>query len=194
MKRCPSCHRTYEDDTLAFCLEDGSALVGESSSASDQPATIIMNDPRITIPGQQETASSSPPPVAPPQTPRQYIAPVPAWSPQPAPHTFPATATRQGRGLAITSLVCAIIAFVLLAFCFIGGAAGVNYDLIGGIFIFAALLGLVGAVLGIIAVAKASKDTSPHNSKPMAIVAFVLNGVFLLITIIILVLGAMANS
>jgi hypothetical protein len=26
MKTCPSCHRTYSDDTLAFCLDDGSPL------------------------------------------------------------------------------------------------------------------------------------------------------------------------
>lgn len=26
MKRCPECHRTYSDDTLSFCLEDGSPL------------------------------------------------------------------------------------------------------------------------------------------------------------------------
>lgn len=35
MKNCPTCHRTYEDDTLAFCLDDGSRL----SAASDPHAT-----------------------------------------------------------------------------------------------------------------------------------------------------------
>jgi len=33
MKTCPSCRRSYEDDTLVFCLDDGSRLVGRQ----DQP-------------------------------------------------------------------------------------------------------------------------------------------------------------
>jgi hypothetical protein len=41
MKRCPTCQRTYTDDTLRFCLEDGTALVGGSVSSSDQ--TLLMN-------------------------------------------------------------------------------------------------------------------------------------------------------
>ncbi len=35
MKQCPRCNRTYTDDTLNFCLEDGAALV----SAFDTEAT-----------------------------------------------------------------------------------------------------------------------------------------------------------
>jgi hypothetical protein len=29
MKQCPRCNRTYADDTLAYCLEDGSGLVSQ---------------------------------------------------------------------------------------------------------------------------------------------------------------------
>src|SRR5687767_4285246 len=32
MKRCPECHRDYYDDTLSFCLDDGSPLVYGMSS------------------------------------------------------------------------------------------------------------------------------------------------------------------
>ena len=35
MKKCPACNRTYTDDTLKFCLEDGSSL----SAAYDPQAT-----------------------------------------------------------------------------------------------------------------------------------------------------------
>src|SRR5207245_1915419 len=56
MKRCPKCHRTYRDDTLRFCLDDGSSL--ESVSAprprSDDEAT-LRNTPR---------RQSEPPPTA----------------------------------------------------------------------------------------------------------------------------------
>src|SRR3954468_11874692 len=40
MKRCPTCQRIYTDDTLRFCLEDGSALKTESAS-TDQ--TLLMD-------------------------------------------------------------------------------------------------------------------------------------------------------
>src|SRR6266852_6198713 len=35
MKRCPTCNRSFDDDTLAICPDDGSALAG----ASEVPAT-----------------------------------------------------------------------------------------------------------------------------------------------------------
>lgn len=40
MKTCPKCHRTYEDETLRFCLEDGSPLFDARDSAA--PATEIL--------------------------------------------------------------------------------------------------------------------------------------------------------
>src|SRR5215218_3933497 len=46
MKRCPECRRDYYDDTLSFCLEDGSELVHGVSAdkiATDDPATAILH-------------------------------------------------------------------------------------------------------------------------------------------------------
>lgn|ERR1044072_3041656 len=40
MKRCPKCKRSYDDDTLRFCLEDGSPLFDERDS--NAPATVIL--------------------------------------------------------------------------------------------------------------------------------------------------------
>lgn len=37
MKRCPTCNRSYADDTFAFCLQDGSRLVPDY----DPEATIV---------------------------------------------------------------------------------------------------------------------------------------------------------
>jgi len=39
MKRCPKCERSYTDETLNFCLEDGEWLVDEGS---DEAATAIL--------------------------------------------------------------------------------------------------------------------------------------------------------
>src|ERR1044071_9793953 len=40
MKRGPRCKRSYDDDTLRFCLEDGSPLF--DARDSDAPATAIL--------------------------------------------------------------------------------------------------------------------------------------------------------
>jgi TolB-like protein/Tfp pilus assembly protein PilF len=42
MKRCPECRRDYYDDTLSFCLEDGTQLV--YGVAADEPATAILSE------------------------------------------------------------------------------------------------------------------------------------------------------
>ncbi|MGH9948091.1 MAG: TPR end-of-group domain-containing protein [Pyrinomonadaceae bacterium] len=50
MKRCPECRRDYYDDTLSFCLEDGTPLVQGSVPVSqittDEPATAILSESR----------------------------------------------------------------------------------------------------------------------------------------------------
>ena len=45
MKRCPKCNRTYQDDTLRFCLEDGSSLAPITREAEAPPTEIL---PRVT--------------------------------------------------------------------------------------------------------------------------------------------------
>ncbi len=58
MKICPSCRKTYTDDGLNFCLEDGSVL----TLANEPPETVMMNQARFTDPnsagGQQGIQSS----------------------------------------------------------------------------------------------------------------------------------------
>ncbi len=41
MKRCPECGRDYNDDSMSFCLDDGSELL--FGPASDEPATAILH-------------------------------------------------------------------------------------------------------------------------------------------------------
>jgi TolB-like protein/Flp pilus assembly protein TadD len=42
MKRCPVCRRSYSDETLNFCLDDGSALAGHPGSV-DEVTTAILS-------------------------------------------------------------------------------------------------------------------------------------------------------
>jgi len=81
MKRCPQCNRTYTDDALSFCLDDGSPLVSASAPSSYDPSATIQfpqardTSPQPTIaygPGQAPPSSTPPPPPPPPQ-----------WSPMP---------------------------------------------------------------------------------------------------------------
>jgi type II secretory pathway pseudopilin PulG len=83
MKRCPQCNRTYTDDGLSFCLDDGSPLtIAGGPPPSDPGATIQYPQARDTSP--QPTIAYNPVPVS---TPPPPVAPPPAWSPMPPPQT-----------------------------------------------------------------------------------------------------------
>lgn len=47
MKICPNCRRTYDDDGLNFCLDDGTVLTFASPDAAP---TVVMDYPRTTSP------------------------------------------------------------------------------------------------------------------------------------------------
>ena len=54
MKRCPECRRDYYDDTLSFCLDDGSRLLDGPAAAhasDDEPATAILSEPGAVATG-----------------------------------------------------------------------------------------------------------------------------------------------
>jgi TolB-like protein/Tfp pilus assembly protein PilF len=52
MKRCPSCRRDYYDDSLLYCLDDGSALL-EGPASGGEPATAILHE--TASPGEAAT-------------------------------------------------------------------------------------------------------------------------------------------
>jgi hypothetical protein len=49
MKQCPRCKREYEDDSLRFCLEDGTALAPRNASEMKGDPTLVLPAPE---PGQ----------------------------------------------------------------------------------------------------------------------------------------------
>jgi hypothetical protein len=51
MKRCPTCKRAFEDDSLAYCLDDGSPLVSETRPDSDP--TLVSPPPAPQVPPTQ---------------------------------------------------------------------------------------------------------------------------------------------
>lgn len=46
MKRCPECRKDYLDDSLLYCLDDGTALV--QGMVTDEPATAILSGDRVS--------------------------------------------------------------------------------------------------------------------------------------------------
>lgn len=81
MKICRKCHKTYTDETLSFCLADGTPLIREAGTPYDSQATMVSHGPMtadtvpqrhgITTPGY---ADQSAPGWAQPNVP-QYGAP-----------------------------------------------------------------------------------------------------------------------
>ncbi len=59
MKRCPKCRRDYNDDSLSFCLDDGSELLfgpkseppASSGGQFDEPQTAILSEVGVTPSG-----------------------------------------------------------------------------------------------------------------------------------------------
>ena len=45
MKRCPTCNRTFEEDWLAFCTQDGTTLIEDSPARADEPPPTILSAP-----------------------------------------------------------------------------------------------------------------------------------------------------
>jgi hypothetical protein len=68
MKQCPTCNRIFTDETLIYCLDDGSLL----SSTYDSQATQIITPPRPTEPIPTLMSSPYTPPT---QTMRQGVNP-----------------------------------------------------------------------------------------------------------------------
>lgn len=48
MKRCPTCQRTFADDYLTYCLDDGSALLNDADDSFGAPPTMRIPEPRVT--------------------------------------------------------------------------------------------------------------------------------------------------
>src|SRR5215204_606723 len=58
MKSCPQCHRKYTDETLNFCLEDGSELL--YGIANSEPSTAIMSELPSEAPTRYQSGTQHP--------------------------------------------------------------------------------------------------------------------------------------
>ena len=60
MKICPRCQRTYTDDNLNFCLDDG-VVLHQAGAPAEPPATVFMPQPPSTNPQVAQRSQQSPP-------------------------------------------------------------------------------------------------------------------------------------
>ncbi|MDQ6653380.1 MAG: hypothetical protein M3Y84_11625, partial [Acidobacteriota bacterium] len=56
MKRCPTCNKTFTDQNLSFCIDDGTPLVPVNMSGDDE-ATVVSSS--AGNPGSHSTGDSS---------------------------------------------------------------------------------------------------------------------------------------
>jgi ketosteroid isomerase-like protein len=115
MKRCPTCQRTYTDDSLRFCLQDGTLLLGvsEASASFDPSATLQLP---ASAPGLDE-----PPPTGVLNSHTLPISkPAPTATPQPratahdAQAFAPSTPKAQNTGLVVGLTVTVVILLLAL--------------------------------------------------------------------------------
>ncbi len=59
MKRCPTCRRTYTDETVKFCRVDGVTLVNASAELSESEATRVLPESRATAEAPTEAFRST---------------------------------------------------------------------------------------------------------------------------------------
>lgn len=120
MKICPNCNQTYSDDSLNFCLSDGSLLTEVKNNA---PKTAYFEQPRVTNEINWQTSQQKPP----------------MWQSQPGqqnlqnrPIGSPLRIRNQDQTLPIISLILGILAVITC--CYGGfpfGAAAVITGIIG---------------------------------------------------------------
>jgi hypothetical protein len=190
MKRCPTCNRTFEEDWLAFCTQDGTTLVDDSPSRSDEPPPTIMSPPPPPAGGWKPPSGDlgsgqfQSQPIPPPPPPSNLAAPSGGfgsgqfqpqqqqmqggWQPPPPP------AYRPKQGLAVASMICGIFTVTIGWCCYLG-----------------VISGPVAIGLGIYQLIQIKNKPNEATGKPFAIVGIVTAAAyFVFLALIIVIYGA----
>ena len=169
MKRCPSCNRTFDDDWLAFCTEDGTTLVETQSAQlpSEPPPTVWIPPAMDTNPPGGQKPFDMPGSYNPPQP----VAPV--WQPPPPP---PVYKTSPNQGMAIASLIVGIVS-ITIGWCYI-----------------ALVSGPVAIALGIAALVQIKNKPDIYGGKPLAIVGIIIGAIPFLGLLFMIVLAIVMGS
>ncbi|HKP36161.1 MAG TPA: DUF4190 domain-containing protein [Pyrinomonadaceae bacterium] len=164
MKRCPACNRTFDEEWLGFCTEDGTALVATAPLPSEPP-------PTVHIPAAPVTSPEAPRPFDLPgsYTPQRPVAP--SWQPPPP----PAMATGQKQGLAVAALILGIFSITIGWCCSMG-----------------LLTAPTAIILGAVSLTQIKNDPAHNTGKPLSIIGICLGAAYLAFWIIIFMLYGFA--
>jgi len=210
MKVCTKCNRTYNDDSLAFCLECGSPL--QSGSSSGQSAqTLIMNNPTEVM-KQNPTYTAQPNPTTPHyHHPTNVSSPNPSlqqsqWTqhssyPPPSIETAPPVKpSAAGRISALLCMVATIASFVLFTFSlvmvmnFAKEVSGTPFETILGLIILISIfLPPLGTIFGLFGVYLAFRAGKGQGAKKTAVLGIVVNLIFILGLVFLFILGTIGT-
>ena len=205
MKRCPTCQRTYTDDTQRFCLEDGTILVGGEAAPSDpMAATLIDSPPRDTSSNRSaptEVLRSDP-------TFERQSPPSPSWpttpTPQPvsrpvagrsqpdqyAPFVSPSSREAEKRTWpAVATLAIGVITVLMFVSSLVGAGFKMRSELIGFLFLAGMFLGIGGAILGAVVLIIAIRSPERYGGKGIAVGGLLLNLLPTLLLAVLLAIG-----
>lgn len=114
MKRCPNCNRSYTDEALNFCLEDGTPLVREAAIPLESSETRRYVAPPTEIYRPSPASNPSPPPAMVNHVPQHQG----QWSPMPPPQARKSSAVwwiLGGLAVLVVIGVGALVMFLALA-------------------------------------------------------------------------------
>lgn len=169
MKRCPTCNRTYSDDTLLFCADDGTQLV---SGAFDAGQT------------SRPPSDSQPTFIAP----QQYTPSGPAYQ----------TAPKKRKWLAVIALLLGVFALPFLLYSLSQeilweyGFRNLRVERLfispwGVATVFATILVILSVIVGLVAIIMSMRKPAQYGGRLLALV-----GPFLSVLLMVLVVGAFA--
>ena len=195
MKICTICQKTYSDENLNFCLDDGGTL---TQINDNPPPTMLMNTTRQTNPNWPDQTNPKNQPFGVKDFSNdpfsQQTHGNPAWSPPPAPiqgwqnqglgsntpfqPPMAGFGTGQDQTLPIISLVLGILGFVLM--CCYGGLP----------------LGVAAMITGYLGMTNTTNNPMQYGGRGLAIAGMVIGGVEVginLLWVIIFVLSSVVK-
>lgn len=193
MKRCPTCTRTFLDEQLSYCTDDGTPLVYQPQSSSFDPQATVLNptppttneirDPQPTRPFRQDdppggwpqphawSQPSSPPVPAQPSWNAPSTPPT-AWRPPPPPGGQYAVSKSEQNPVAIASLAVGVFSLTIGLCCYLGLGAGP-----------------IAMVLGVIALTQMKNSPTQSAGKGMAIAGIATGAVAFGLNLLKIILG-----
>lgn len=198
MKRCPTCTRTFLDENLSYCTDDGTPLVAQAQSSSFDPQATVLDstppktneirEPAQTRPFRQDdmpggwpqphswAQPSSPPAQVTPSWNAPSTPPAP-WTPPPPPAGQYAVKKSQQNPIAIASLALGVFSLTIGLCCYLGLGAGP-----------------IAIVLGAVALSQLKNDPMQSASKGMAIAGIATGAVAVGLNILFIILGVAMSS